>query len=89
MDSTSERVYQFDRADLDALRLAVSLAVGQRVRRLLNARSLAVGLIRGRLQRQYPDLDARALNLKVLEELARADRCFPRSEPVFRHPPDA
>lgn len=89
MASESDTVYEFDQADLDALRLAASLTAGQRVRRLLNARALAVGLIRGRLQRQYPDLDMQALNLKVLEELARADRRCPRSEPVLRHSADA
>ena len=36
------------------------------------ARELAVGLIRGRLHKQYPDLSPRALNLKVLEEIERA-----------------
>jgi hypothetical protein len=36
-----------------------------------------VGLIRGRLRRRYPDLDQRELNLKVLEELERANRTRP------------
>jgi hypothetical protein len=36
---------------------------------MLDARELAVGLIRGRLQRKYPDLSPRELNLKVLEVL--------------------
>jgi hypothetical protein len=41
---------------------------------MLDARELAVGLIRGRLRRQFPDLPLPKLNLKVLEELERADR---------------
>ena len=38
------------------------------------ARNTAVGLIRGRLRRQYPDLSLRELNLKVLEEIDRGGR---------------
>jgi hypothetical protein len=36
-------------------------------------------LIRGRLRRRYPDLPSRELNLKVLEEIERAQRTSRRS----------
>ena len=44
---------------------------------MLDARELAVGLIRGRLARLYPDLAPRELNLKLLEELERAQQTKP------------
>jgi hypothetical protein len=40
---------------------------------MFDARELVVGLIRGRLRRQHPDLSLREINLKVLEEIARAE----------------
>ena len=58
--------------DIEQIRLTTRLSAGQRIRRLLDARTLAVGLIRGRVRRQHPDLPTTALNLKVLEELDRA-----------------
>ena len=69
--------YRFDPVDLTQMRLLARLPAGRRVRVMLDARALAVGLIRGRLRRQYPDLSPRAINLKLLEELARADRTRP------------
>jgi hypothetical protein len=55
------------------------LTAGQRIQRMLDARELAVELIRGRLRRRYPDLSTRELNLKVLEEVKRDQR--PRRRP--------
>ena len=57
--------------DMAQLRLLARLSPGQRIQRLLDARELAVGLIRGRLRHRYPDLSPRELNLKVLEEIER------------------
>jgi phage terminase Nu1 subunit (DNA packaging protein) len=68
----------FDPIDLEQMRLLGRLTPGQRIRVMLDARELAVGLIRGRLRRQYPDLSLRDINLKVLEEIARAERTPPR-----------
>jgi hypothetical protein len=62
---------RFDPVDMAQLRLLARLSPGQRIQRLLDARELAVGLIRGRLRRRYPDLSPRELNLKVLEEIER------------------
>ncbi len=63
--------YRFDPVDLEQMRLLGRLSPGGRIRVMLDARELAVGLIRGRLRRQYPDLSPRELNVKTLEELAR------------------
>jgi hypothetical protein len=65
--------YRFDPVDLEQMRLLGQLSPGQRIRVMLDARELAVGLIRGRLRRQYPDLSLREINLKVLEEIARGE----------------
>lgn len=64
--------YRFDPVDEQQLRLSARLTPGQRIQRMLDARELAVGLIRGRLRSRYPDLPSRELNLKVLEEIERA-----------------
>jgi hypothetical protein len=69
--------YHFDPVDLEQMRQLGRLPPSRRVRAMLEARELAVGLIRGRLRRQYPELSAQALNLKVLEEVARAERTRP------------
>jgi phage terminase Nu1 subunit (DNA packaging protein) len=76
MDETSN--YRFDPVDLEQMRLLVRLSPGQRIRVMLDARELAVGLIRGRLRRQYPHLSTREINLKVLEEIARDERTSSR-----------
>ena len=67
----------FDPVDHEQMRLLGRLSPGGRIRVMLDARELAVGLIRGRLRRQHPDLSLRELNLKVLEELDRAARTNP------------
>ena len=56
------------------MRLLGELSPGRRIQVMLDARELAVGLIRGRLRLQYPDLRLRELNLMVLEEMARAQQ---------------
>jgi hypothetical protein len=70
--------YCFDPVDLAQMRLLARLSPAQRLRTMLDARELAVGLIRGRLGRRYPTLSPREINLKLLEELARAQRVRPR-----------
>ena len=74
-----DTTYRFDPIDEEQLRLSARLTPGQRIQRMLDARELAVGLIRGRLRRRYPDLPSRELNLKVLEEIGRAQRTSRRS----------
>lgn len=75
----SETLYRFDPIDRVQMRLIGRLPPAKRVRLMLDARELAVGLIRGRLRRQHPDLSPEEINLKLLEELARAHRTPPRS----------
>lgn len=74
--------YRFDPVDIERLRQLARLTPAGRIRLMLNARELAVGLIRGRLRRRYPDLSRVDLNLKLLEELENAEKRT-RSEPIF------
>ena len=69
--------YRFDPVDLEQMRLLGQLSPGGRIRVMLDARELAVGLIRGRLRRQNPELSLSLLNIKVLEEVARVQRTTP------------
>ena len=71
---TSAKIYHFDPVDVQQMRLLAQLSPGQRIIALLDARELAVATIRSRLHRCYPDLPMRELNLKVLEEIERAER---------------
>lgn len=66
--------YRFDPVDLEQMRLLGRLSPGQRIRVMLDARELAVGLIRGRLRRQHPHPSPREINLKVLEAIKDAAR---------------
>ena len=63
--------YRFDPIDIVEMRRWARLSMGQRLQVMLNARKLAMGLMRGRLRKQYPDLSVEELNLKLLEELER------------------
>jgi hypothetical protein len=47
--------YRFDPVDVEQMRLLSRLSPGRRIRVMLDARELAVGLIRGRLRRRYPE----------------------------------
>ena len=69
--------YIFDPLDLEQMRLLGRLTPGQRIQVVLDARELAVGLIRGRLRRQHPHLSSREINLKVLEEIDHAKQRTP------------
>jgi hypothetical protein len=69
--------YRFDPVDKQLMRLLGQLTPGGRIQAMLDARELVVGLIRGRLGRQYPELSPRELNLKLLEELDRVQRTRP------------
>lgn len=70
--------YRFDPVDKTQLRLLGQLSPARRLRLMLDARELAVGLIRGRLRRRYPNLSPQEINMKLLEELARGRRVRPR-----------
>lgn len=63
---------KFTHIDMALLRLRLGLTPGQRLQAMFDARALLVGIIRGRLRQQYPDLSSPELNLKMLEEIERA-----------------
>jgi hypothetical protein len=63
---------RFDPIDWERIRLLQQLPPEKRVRLMLSARELVVGLKRGRLRMQFPDLSLEEINLKLLEELERA-----------------
>ena len=66
--------FRFDPVDVDQIRLLGQIPTSRRIQVMLDARELAVGLIRGRLRRQHPNLSLRELNLRVLEEIERVQQ---------------
>lgn len=71
--------YHFDPVDLEQMRLLGRLPRGRRLQSMLDARELAVGMIRSRLRKLYPTLSAIELNHKVLQEIDDvANRTIPR-----------
>jgi hypothetical protein len=64
--------FSLPHTDIDLLRLKLKLTPGQRLRAMDDARQLVIGLKRGRLRSQYPELSDLELNLKILEEIERA-----------------
>jgi hypothetical protein len=81
-DSMTTEESRLGPVDIEAIRLTARLSVGRRVRRLLDTRALLFSIIRTRLHHQYPDLAARDLNLKVLEEIERIERSHTRPHSV-------
>jgi hypothetical protein len=75
MDSYTPR---FDPVDREQMQLLLRLEPSQRVRVMLEARELVVGLIRARLARHFPKLSPREINLKLIEEVSRAAGPLPR-----------
>jgi hypothetical protein len=73
---------KFTHTDLELMKTRLSLTPGQRLQAMFDARALVVGMIRGRLRRRYPDLPEAEFNLKVLEEIERAQRIKPWSQSV-------
>jgi hypothetical protein len=63
------------------------LTPGQRLQALLDAHALLVGIIRSQLRSRYPDLSERDINLKVVEEIERAQRFPSRPQPLSRYSP--
>jgi hypothetical protein len=74
--------YSFDPVDHAFMRLRGRLSPAERLQAMLAAREWVVGAIRGRLQRRYPDLSPQEINLKMLEEIERAERRQARSQPL-------
>ena len=75
----------FTHIDIELMRLRSSLSAGQRIQAMLDARALVVGMIRGRLRKQYPDMPEAELNLKMLEEIERAQNVKPWLQSISRH----
>lgn len=71
---TERHERHLDPPNAEMIRRTEQLSPSMRIQRLLDARELTIGLIRGRLRRQFPDLTMHKLNLKVLEEIERAKR---------------
>jgi hypothetical protein len=72
MDTGSK--YRFDPIDHNFMRLRGRLTPGERLLAMLAAREWVVSAKRARLCRRYPDLSPQEINLKVLEEIERAER---------------
>ena len=68
---------RFDPVDQQQVLLLSKLPPEKRLRLMLEARQLALGLVRGRLRRRYPQLSDAQLNLKALEALGHASRKVP------------
>ena len=64
---------RFDPVDWEDVRQWASLSAGMRIQTLLDARALALGLMRGRLRRTFPELSTAELNTKLIEELRQLD----------------
>ena len=76
---------KFTHTDMELLRLRMALTPGQRLQAMFDARSLLVGIIRGRLRRQFPDIPDPELNLKMLEEIERAQNIKSRTQFFSQH----
>lgn len=72
METKPNNTYRFDPPDMLQVNLLRKLSPSQRIQLMLDARALAVGLIRGRLSKRYPDLTISELNLKVLDAIENA-----------------
>jgi len=65
----AESIFRPHTVDREQLRLLLSLPAHGRIRVMLDARELAVGMIRGRIRKKNPNMTLSMLNMKVLEEL--------------------
>ncbi len=74
--------YRFDPVDHSFMRIRGRLSLGERLLAMLAAREWVVGAHRARLRGLYPDLLPQEINLKVLEEIERAERRQTRPHPV-------
>jgi hypothetical protein len=66
--------YRFDPVDHEFMRLRGRLTPGGRLLAMLAAREWVVSAKRAHLARRYPQLSEQEINLKVLEEIERAER---------------
>ena len=73
---------RFDPIDHRFMRLRGRLSPGERLFAMLATRDWVVGAFRSRLRQRYPDLSPEELNLKILEEIDRAERRQARPQPL-------
>lgn len=64
---------RFDPVDWDEVQRWANLSVGMRIQTLLDARALALGLMRGRLRQRFPHLSTAEINNKILQDLDQLD----------------
>ena len=74
MTSEPGIVYRFDPTDHAFMRVRGRLSPGARLQAMLDAREWVVAAMRVRLRCRYPDLSPQEINLKIIEEIDRADR---------------
>ena len=74
--------YRFDPVDHNFMRIRGRLDPGERLLAMLAAREWVVSAKRAGLRRRYPDLSPQEINLKLLEEIERAERRQTRPHPV-------
>jgi hypothetical protein len=63
----------FDPVDWEGVQRWANLSVGMRIQTLLDARALALGLMRGRLRQRFPNLSTAEINSKMIEDLDQLD----------------
>lgn len=74
--------YRFDPVDHNFMRLRGRLSMGERLQAMLAAREWVFAAHRARIQRQNPNLSPEEINLRVLEEIERAERRHTRPHAV-------
>lgn len=74
--------YRFDPVDHNLMRIRGRLTPGERLLAMLAAREWVVSAHRARLCRRYPELSPQEINLKMLEEIERAERRQRRPRPA-------
>jgi hypothetical protein len=79
---------RFDPVDIVQLELLATLPPGHRVQVMLDAQAFIRGVIRGRLQRQYPEATEQEVSMLLLEELERAKERDSRPQLIRPHPAD-
>ncbi len=65
---------QVTHIDIEQMRLKLNLSYGQRIVAMLAAHEMIVGMIRGRLKQERPDLTDFEVGLLVIEEIEHSKR---------------
>lgn len=81
-------LYRFDPVDRQQIRLLIGLPAYKRIRAMMDARELALGLVRGRIRCRNPDLTETQLNLQILEATTNVQQTKTRPGAFPRYPSD-